>query len=59
MEQMQEMDLGEFNPNRIGEDDARRAIKIAIRQQARHWEDFHKAMDEELDMNELYEQRRG
>jgi hypothetical protein len=56
-ERMEEMELGEFNPNRIGEEDARRAIGIAIDQQARHWEDFHEAMNRELDMDELYDDR--
>jgi hypothetical protein len=57
-ERIQELDIGEFNPNRIGEEDARRAIGIAIDQQARYWEDFQKATERELDMDELYEQRR-
>lgn len=58
LERIQEVKLGDFNPNRIGEEDARKAIPIAIDQQSRYWDDFHEAIEKELDMDELYEQRR-
>lgn len=59
MEKFQGPGIEFYNPNTIGEDDARRAIPIVIKQQARTWEDFQKAAEQDLDMDELYQNRSG